>query len=91
MVAPRARRASTFACVAGLDHMCVSMAGAMTSGACAASTVVPMRSSANPFASRASRWAVAGAITTTSACCPIATWPAARSSNVPNISTSTGR
>jgi len=71
--------------------MCVSIAGAMTSGACDASTVVPMRSPAKPLASRAIVCAVAGAMTRTSACCPIATWPAARSSKVPNISTSTGR
>jgi hypothetical protein len=91
MIAPRSRSVATFACVAGLAHMWVSIAGAMTSGACEARTVVPMRSSAKPLASRAIVCAVAGATTMTSACCPIATWPVARSSNVPNISTSTGR
>ena len=88
---PRARSAATFACVAAFCHICVSIAGATMTGAEVASTVVATRSSENPCARRASTWAVAGATTTTSAWRPMATWPAARSSCMENISISTGR
>src|SRR5687768_3158598 len=88
---PRDRSVCTLACVAGFCHMCVSIAGQTITGARAASTVVASRSSANPWASRATTCAVAGAMTMRSACCPIATCPAARSSSWPNISSSTGR
>ena len=62
-----------FSCVAGFCHMCVSIAGAMTTGALVASTVVAMRSSAMPFARREMTCAVAGATTMTLASRPIAT------------------
>src|SRR5438093_83724 len=88
---PRALSRAIFSCVAGFCHMCVSIAGAMTTGALVASTVVAMRSSAMPFARREMTCAVAGATTMTSASRPIATCPTARSSCIWNISTSTGR
>ena len=62
-----------FAWVAGCRHISVCMAGAMTSGASLASTVLPSRSSARPVASFAIEFAVAGAITMRSAAWPMAT------------------
>src|SRR5207237_228697 len=88
---PRRRSAETFSCVAAFRHMCVSIAGTTITGADVARTVVDTRSSESPCARRAIACAVAGATTTTSACRPIATWPAARSSCISNMSTSTGR
>ena len=48
------------ACVAAFCHISVCIAGATTSGAAVARTVVPSRSSARPAASFASVFAVAG-------------------------------
>ena len=56
------------ATVAGCCHISVCIAGATTSGPRLASTVVPSRSSAIPAASFAMVFAVAGAMTTASAC-----------------------
>ena len=50
------------------------MAGARITGACVVSTVADNKSSARPAARRASRSAVAGAITTASACSAWRTW-----------------
>ena len=61
-----------FAWVAGCRHISVCIAGAMTTGASLASTVLPSRSSARPVASFAIVFAVAGAITMRSAACPMA-------------------
>ncbi len=73
IVTPRLRRVAMFATVAGFCHISVCMAGAMTSGAVLARTVLPSRSSARPTASLAIVFAVAGAITMRSADWPIAT------------------
>ena len=62
-----------FACVAGCCHISVCMAGAIITGAVVASSVVPSRSSARPAAIFAMVFAVAGAMTMRSACCPSAT------------------
>jgi hypothetical protein len=59
-VHPRPRSVVRFATVAGWDHISVCIAGATTSGPSCTSTVVVSRSSASPFASFASVWAVAG-------------------------------
>ena len=67
---PRARSVATLAWVAGCSHISVCMAGAMTTGQRAVSSVLVSRSSARPCAARASRSAVAGATTTRSACWP---------------------
>jgi hypothetical protein len=56
-----------FAWVAGCRHISVCIAGAMTTGASLASTVLPSRSSARPVASFAIVFAVAGAMTIRSA------------------------
>ena len=61
------------ATVAGFRHISVCIAGAITSGAVLASTVLPSRSSASPAASFAMVLAVAGAMTMRSADWPIAT------------------
>ena len=66
---PRAaRRVATLAAVAGCSHISVCIAGAKTTGQRAVSRVLVSRSSASPCAALASRSAVAGATTTTSAC-----------------------
>ena len=59
-VTPLACSVAMLACVAGLRHISVCMAGAMTIGASLASTVLPSRSSASPVASFAIVLAVAG-------------------------------
>ena len=71
--APRSRRVATLATVAGCSHISVCIAGANTTGQRAVSSVVVSRSSACPWAARATRSAVAGATTTRSADCPIRT------------------
>ena len=71
---PRDSRVRTLACVAACSHISVCIAGATTSGAALARTVVPSRSSARPVASFASVFAVAGAMTIRSADWPSATW-----------------
>ena len=72
-VTPRLRSVAMFATVAAFRHISVCIAGAMTSGAVEARTVLPRRSSAMPAASFAIVFAVAGAITMRSADWPIAT------------------
>ena len=67
---PRSRNKATFACVAGLFHISVCIAGAKTTGHVATNTVAARRSSARPLAIRAIKSAVAGAITMPSASCP---------------------
>ena len=71
--APRSRRVATLAWVAGCSHISVCIAGAKTTGQRAVSRVLVSRSSARPWAARASRSAVAGATTTRSAAWPIRT------------------
>ena len=71
---PRSRSVARLACVAGLRHISLCMAGARSTGASLASTVVPSKSSARPCASFAMVLAVAGAITMRSALWPSATW-----------------
>src|SRR4051794_2316332 len=68
--APRARNVATLDCVAGCSHISVCMAGANSTGQRAVSRAAVSRSSARPWAARASRSAVAGATTTRSACWP---------------------
>ena len=73
---PRSSSASTFARVALACHICWFIAGATTRGAVVARHRVERRSSASPWASRASTLAVAGATSTRSAhrassMCPI--------------------
>ena len=72
-IAPRWRRVATLAWVAGCSHISVCIAGAKTTGQRAVSNVLVSRSSARPWAALASRSAVAGATTTTSADWPIRT------------------
>lgn len=62
------------ACVAGCRHISVCIAGAITTGATVASSVVPSRSLARPAVIDAIVFAVAGATITRSAACPRATW-----------------
>ena len=62
------------ATVAGLSHISVCMAGATTTWAVVVSTEAVSRSSARPAAIFAMRSAVAGAMMTSSASCPIRTW-----------------
>jgi hypothetical protein len=64
---PRARSISAFACVAGCRHMRTFIAGATTTGPSCASAASVRRSSASPWASRASELAVSGATTSRSA------------------------
>ncbi len=70
---PRSRRVRMFATVAGLRHISVCIAGAITRGAVLARIVLPSRSSAWPVAIFAMVFAVAGATTISSAAWPIAT------------------
>jgi hypothetical protein len=72
-IAPRDRSVATFARVAGCSHISVCIAGAYRVGQRAVSSVFVRRSSARPFAARASRSAVAGATTTREAARPIRT------------------
>ena len=72
--APRERRVATLAWVAGCSHISVCIAGANSTGQRAVSRVAVSRSSARPWAARASRSAVAGATTTRSASRPSRTW-----------------
>ena len=65
--APRSRSSARFACVAGWLHMFTFIAGATSSGARVASSRVEARSSARPQAIFASRSALAGATSTSSA------------------------
>ena len=67
---PRSRNVSTLVRVAAFSHISVCMAGAITTGHRAVSSVFVRRSSARPCAALASRLAVAGATTTRSACWP---------------------
>ena len=64
---PRFLSAARFSCVTGLSYMPVFIAGATTTGALVASSVVVTMSSAMPCAALAMTLAVAGAITNTSA------------------------
>ena len=64
---PRPRSVSRLLCVTGLSYMPVFMAGAITTGALVASSVVVTISSAMPCAALAITFAVAGAMTNTSA------------------------
>ena len=64
---PRSRRVCKFCWVTGLSYMPVFIAGATTTGALVASSVVVTMSSAMPCAALAITFAVAGAITNTSA------------------------
>ena len=74
-VTPRLRRVSTLAWVAGCCHISVCMAGAISTGQPPAiSRVLVRRSLAWPVAARASRSAVAGATTISSASWPRRTW-----------------
>ena len=70
---PAALSVSTLATVAGWENMPASMAGATMIGHLAASAVTETGSSARPWASLASIFAVAGATTMTSLCCPSVT------------------
>ena len=78
-VIPRLRKVSTLAWVAGLHHISVCIAGATTMGHVATRQELVNRSSARPWARRASRSAVAGAMTMRSAswpsrtCCTLST------------------
>ena len=67
MATSRCRSFSRFSCVAGWAYMSASIAGATSRGAEVAMTVVVRGSSANPAASLAMQFTVAGAITTMSA------------------------
>ena len=67
MATPRWRSFSRFSCVAGWAYISASMAGATSSGAEVAMTVVVKGSSARPTASLAMQLTVAGAMTTMSA------------------------
>jgi hypothetical protein len=71
--APRRRSVATLSTVAGCSHISVCIAGANSTGQRAVSSVAVSRSSARPWAARASTSAVAGATTTRSACLPICT------------------
>ncbi len=73
-VTPRDRSVVMLATVAGFCHISLCMAGAITTGALLASTVLPRRSSTRPVASFAIVFAVAGAMTIRSAAWPMATW-----------------
>ena len=64
---PRPRRVCKFCWVTGLSYMPVFIAGAITTGALVAKSVVVTISSAMPCAALAMTFAVAGAITNTSA------------------------
>ena len=64
---------ATLAWVAGCSHISVCIAGTISTGQRAVSSVPVSRSSAIPWAARASRSAVAGATTTRSAVWPILT------------------
>ena len=64
---PRCRKLARFSCVAGWSYILASIAGATSSGASVAITVVVSGSSASPAASFAMQCTVAGAITTMSA------------------------
>ncbi len=88
---PRARSRSTFSRVAGWFHMWTFMAGATSTGARVASSRVVTRSSARPCAMRASRWAVAGATTTSSAQSASAMWSISPSSAASKSSLRTER
>ena len=76
---PRPTSTSRLACVAAARHICWFMAGASTIGAGVARHTVASRSSAKPCASRAIRFAVAGAASTTSAQRASSMWPIAAS------------
>ena len=67
IVTPRARSVATLACVAAFSHMLWFIAGATTTGQVAASAALVSRLSASPAASLAIVFAVAGAISRTSA------------------------
>ena len=82
-----ARSVSTFATVAGCRHISVCIAGATTTGADVASSVVPSRSSARPAAIEASVLAVAGATITRSALRPRATWRTSATSSCTEVVT----
>jgi len=71
---PRSRKMAAFACVAAWRHMFTFIEGATSTGARVASRIVETSSSAMPCAILASRSAVAGATTTTSAQSASAMW-----------------
>ncbi len=72
MVWPRCLKIARFSWVAGCAHMLLFMAGASTTGPVNARYVVVRKSFANPWARRAMRSAVAGAITRMSFSCATA-------------------
>ena len=86
---PRFRRVSTFCRVASAVHMPVFMAGATSTGAFVASTVVLSMSSAMPQAILARIFAVAGAITNTSASLASATCSTFQYSGAEKVSVTT--
>ena len=88
-ITPRERSVATLARVAGLSHISVCIAGASTTGHVAVSSVLVSRSSASPCAALASRSAVAGATTTSSAARPMRTCGTSRTSS--HTSVCTGR
>ena len=75
------------ATVAGCCHISVCMAGAISTGALVASSVVPSRSEASPAAMDAIVLAVAGATTTRSARWPSATWRTSGTSSCTEVVT----
>ena len=83
--APRPRRVSRFACVAGFRHMAAFIAGANSTGAALATSVVDSRSSAMPQAVLARMLAVAGATTIASAHLASATWPISYLRSCPSV------
>ena len=74
-VAPRARRVSRLACVAGCSYIASFIAGATSSGLRHASAAAVSRLSAAPAASLAIVFALAGAIRKTSARATSSRWP----------------
>ena len=88
---PRPRRRVMFSCVAGWSNMLASMAGATSSGASVAMTVVVRGSSARPAASLAMECTVAGAMTTMSAHRARATCSTLCSESASKVSVTTDR
>ena len=76
--------------VAGCVHMSPSIAGATTTGAADARHVAVMTSPARPVAIAANQWAVAGAMTMTSAESARTMWPIRPSGRRSSTSVSTG-
>src|SRR5690606_38840864 len=89
--APRARRVSTLAWVAGWAHISRFIAGASASGASVARHRVLTRSSASPWARRALVLALAGAMTMRSGQRASSIWPIAASAAASHSEVRTGR